>query len=65
MITVERSFPSGAWIVSALVVDNDPDGNPWGSPFYERLTFMGYSKREAVERYREAIHRRGLSLVAV
>jgi hypothetical protein len=63
MITYERAVPSGAWILTALVKDRNPSGNPWGSPFYESRTFSGYSKREAGEVFRDSLTRDGLVIV--
>jgi hypothetical protein len=56
MITTEKAHPSGAWIVSALVADG-------GAPFYQRRTYMGYSKREAVAMFRDSLTRDGLRIV--
>ncbi len=63
MITTERVPHSGAIIVTALVKDGDPRGNPWGSPFYHSQTFYGYAKREAVAVFRDSLTRDGLTVV--
>ena len=56
MITTEKAFPSGAWIVSALVSDG-------ATPFYHRRTYMGYGKREAVAMFRKSLSLDGLRIV--
>jgi hypothetical protein len=40
-LSVTRAVPSGAWIVSAIVGD-----------FRESRTYFGYTRREAVARFR-------------
>jgi hypothetical protein len=40
-LSVTRAFPSGAWIVAAIVGDN-----------YASRTYYGYTRREAVARFR-------------
>ena len=63
MITAERIRHSGALILTALVKDKNPSGNPWGSPFYHSRTFYGYTLPEARARYRESLTRDGLAIV--
>jgi hypothetical protein len=38
----------GAWVVSALLNDGD-----WGGAYYHSHQYYGYTKREAVQMYRE------------
>jgi hypothetical protein len=63
MITSERVRHSGALILTALVKDKNPSGNPWGSPFYHSRTFYGYTLPEARAEYRESLTRDGLVIV--
>lgn len=46
-LTVERSYPSGAWQVSALISDAE------SGDYYRRELYMGYTKREAIALYLE------------
>ena len=62
MITTQRNH-DGALIVTALVRDRSPLGNPWGGPFYESRTYYGYSEREALGAYPEDVARDGLYVV--
>jgi hypothetical protein len=62
VITTERNH-DGAWILTALVRDRNPLGNPWGDSFYETRTYYGYSKREAIANYPEDIAKDGLYIV--
>lgn len=63
-VIVERVFPSGAWQCSAMVAQRDafwPD--IFCAPFFHRMTFMGYGKREAVELFVDSLTRDGLTIV--
>ena len=62
-VTIGRVFPSGAWECSALVMDENGAGNPWGSPFYVRRVFMGYARAEAIELFIESLRRDRLVIV--
>jgi hypothetical protein len=43
MITASRN-QNGSVTFTALVKDKNPNGNPWGSPFYHSLTMYGYAE---------------------
>jgi hypothetical protein len=43
----------GAWVVSALLNDNDYNG-----AYYHTYQYYGYTKREAVRQYREQFGKR-------
>lgn len=62
MITCEK-YVGGYYVVSALVKDNNPNGNPWGAPFFHSVRYEGYTKREAIENYRDSLTRDGLQVV--
>jgi hypothetical protein len=62
MISTERIRHSGGLIVTALVKDKNPAGNPWGSPFYHSRTFYGYTRSEAVAEFRDSLTRDGLTI---
>lgn len=62
-VTVSRLFPSGALECSALVMDENGAGNPWGSPFYVRRVFMGYARAEAIELFLDSLRRDRLMIV--
>lgn len=62
-VTVTRIAPSGALQLSAMVIDKDPDGNPWGSAFFHRVTYMGYTRREAIAAFLDSLRRDGLRIV--
>lgn len=56
MLSFERSYPSGAWEVCALV---SGDGMEW----LETRTFYGYTKREAGQLFREWVLTNGYKIV--
>ena len=56
MLDYERSYPSGAWQVCALIVG---DGMKW----YETRTFYEYTKREAGQLFREWVSTNGYKIV--
>lgn len=62
-VTVTRMAPSGALQLSALVIDKNPAGNPWGSAFFHRVTYMGYTRREAIAAFLDSLQRDGLRIV--
>jgi hypothetical protein len=63
MITAERVKHNGAIVLTALVKDKNPSGNPWGSPFYHSRTFYGYRLPEAKAVFRDSLTRDGLDIV--
>jgi hypothetical protein len=62
MITSERTH-DGTLVLSALVLDKVASRNPWGSPWYCRRMFQGYTLKEAKALYRESLTRDGLVIV--
>ena len=62
MISYRRNHDGGL-VLTALVRDTKPAGNPWGAPFYHSYTFYGYGKREATAEYRENLTHHGLVIV--
>jgi hypothetical protein len=56
MITAERIRHSGAVVLTALVTDGR-------DKFYHRITFCGYSEREARSEFRRVTTRDGLRIV--
>jgi hypothetical protein len=56
MITIEKLFPSGYYAVSAMVTDGGP---AW--ILTER--FGGYTKRESLRLFRQALKTRGYRVV--
>lgn len=55
MLNVERSYPSGAWKVSAFVYGN-------GITWLETRTFYGYTKRAAMVEYRAMLRESNLKI---
>ena len=54
----------GTLIVTALVRDRNPLGNPWGGPFYHSRRFSGYDRSEALAMFVDSVTRDGLEIVA-
>lgn len=62
MITCDR-YVGGYYVVSALVIDRNSAGNPWGAPFFHSIRYEGYTRRQAIESYRDSLTRDGLRIV--
>lgn len=56
MITVEKTFPSGAYVATALVGES-------GQRWYHSETYYGYPLKEIRRRYRESLAAKGYTLV--
>lgn len=56
MITVEKTFPSGAYVATALVREG-------GQEWYYRQTYFGYRKSQIQSLYRESVKAAGYTLV--
>ena len=59
MISYRRNHDGGR-VLTALVRDTNPAGNPWGAPFYRSYTFYGYGKSEATAEYLQHLADNGL-----
>jgi hypothetical protein len=57
-ITIERNRATGAWLVTALVRQ---DGTPFA--WYETGHLMGYTKREAVQTFRQYLKEAKMEIV--
>lgn len=62
VITCDK-YVGGYYVVSALVVDRNSQGNPWGAPWLCSIRYEGYSRREAVSMFRNSLIRDGLRVV--
>jgi len=49
-ISATRQWHSGAWVISAMY-----------EGYYESITYYGFTKREAIARFREEMRRRRLA----
>ena len=56
MITVEKTFPSGAYVATALVREG-------GQTWYFTKTYFGYRKSQIRSLYRESVKAAGYTLV--
>ena len=61
-VWVDR-YVGGYYVVSALVMDKNRAGNPWGAPWLRSIRYEGYSRREAVAMFRDSLIRDGLRIV--
>lgn len=62
MISYRRNHDGGR-VLTALVRDTKPAGNPWGGSFFHSYTFYGYGKREATDEFLVHLADNGLVIV--
>lgn len=53
----------GTLVLTAIVKDRNPFGNPWGAPFYHSRRYQGYERSEAIACFVDSLTRDGLDII--